>query len=148
MVSPADRLSDAQHELQCTKSELLEVRQRLVMAQQETPKVVRELLEKFNDRDVDAHRVATEVRYTAMALEAAADRLEVELRRLLEIGLTPDAVDVAAVEAGARAVIRQHIGYRAAPVSAEPPVAISLGDSVMNTAQLPTRLTQTPPVHR
>lgn len=59
------------------------------------------------------------------------DRLEIELRRVLSIGLTPDEVDIAAIKAGARQYIRANIGYRAERVCDEPPVAISLGTSEM-----------------
>eukprot|EP00796_Vickermania_ingenoplastis_P010064 gene10064-7034_t len=138
-VTVEHQLRESHKELRRTQQELLQVRLQLMEEQRHTTPAVRQLLERLTTQDVAAHRAATEIRYTAMALDASADRLEVELRALLSIGLTPGEVDAAAVEAGARQYIRSNIGFRAESVSREPPVAIPLGNSEMSSqaANLP-----------
>lgn len=129
------QLRHTRTQLRQTREQLAHVQQQLHATKQEQvlAQVVHPLLERLTQQDVAAHKAATEARYTAMALEMSVDRLEVELRRVLSIGLTDDEVDVAAIQAGARQYIRANIGYRAERVSEEPPVAISLGTSEMVT---------------
>lgn len=126
VVSESQQCRALRKELQATKEELLQTRMALFQSQRSAPKFAEQLLERLTAQDVAAHKAATEMRYTAMALEASMDRLEIDLRRVLSIGLTPDAVDLAAVEAGARHFVRANIGFRAERVSEEPPVAITL----------------------
>lgn len=134
---------DLATQLRNTRTELRQAREQLALTQLQlqssrqsrvSSQVLEPLLEKLSRQDVAAHKAATEARYTAMALEASTDRLEMELRRVLSIGLSEDAIDIAAIQAGAREYIRTNIGYRAERVSQEPPVAISLGVSEMVTS--------------
>lgn len=133
--SMAEELAKARAELLTAREELHQVRLQWLAEQQcSGAAVTQQLLEKLSTQDIAAHRTATEVRYTAMALSSSMDCLEIELRRLLRIGLTSEAVDIAAVEAGARRFIRSNIGYRVQSVSEVPPVAIELKESEMSTA--------------
>lgn len=133
-----------QQELQATREELVQVRMALLQAQRQAPKMAEQLLERLTTQDVAAHKAATEMRYTAMALEASMDRLEIDLRRVLSIGLTPEAIDLAAIEAGAKHFVRTNIGFRAEHVSQEPPVAISLQSAEVVTNRTTTTTTVVP----
>lgn len=134
---------DLATQLRYTRSALREAREQLALTQLQlqasrpasvSSQVLEPLLERLSRQDAAAHKAATEARYTAMALEASTDRLELELRRVLSIGLSEDKIDIAAIQAGAREYIRTNIGYRAERVSEEPPVAISLGLSEIVTS--------------
>jgi len=86
------------------------------------------VLATLADTDKAALTAATELRYTAMALRCSHDNLEVELRRILAIGLTPGEIDTAAIEAGARQYVRQNIGFRTESVAATPAVALDVDE--------------------
>nr|CCC93317.1 conserved hypothetical protein [Trypanosoma congolense IL3000] len=78
------------------------------------------LLERLKTSDAAAHKAATQMRHTALALECSYDLLETELRRVLSI--VPysssasdndlDRIRLAAVEAGAREMVRKNIAFR------------------------------------
>lgn len=131
-VSVEEQLAAAHKEIEQTKADLAEARRRLHDQSSQSPHV-QDLLHRLTQHDLAAHKAATEMRYTALALELSAAKLEVELRRILSIGLTAEEVDAAAIEAGARQWIRSSVGFRAANVSEEPPVAISLGTLEMRS---------------
>ncbi|GET88379.1 hypothetical protein, conserved [Leishmania tarentolae] len=103
------------------RRELLETRMQLAKAEETYAGLYEGVLARLAETDRAAHLTASSLRYTGMALRAAHDNLEVELRRLLTIGLTAEEVDAAAIKAGARQYIRQNIGYHTEHVAAEPP---------------------------
>ncbi|CBZ26886.1 conserved hypothetical protein [Leishmania mexicana MHOM/GT/2001/U1103] len=108
-------------QLASLRRELLETRLQLAKAEETYSGLYEGVLTRLAETDRAAHLTASSLRYTGMALRAAHDNLEVELRRLLTIGLTAEEVDMAAIEAGARQYVRQNIGYHTEHVSAEPP---------------------------
>lgn len=107
-------------QLASLKRELAETRLQLAAAHSANTALHSGVLSRLAETSRAADVAATTLRYTGMALRAAQDCLEVELRRLLAIGLTADAVDAAAIEAGARQYVRQNIGYHAQHVSEHP----------------------------
>ncbi|KPA78299.1 putative mitochondrial hypothetical protein [Leptomonas pyrrhocoris] len=110
----------ADQQVQRLKQELLHARLRLAKAEQTKLALYESVLGKLDETDRAAQKAAASLRYTGMALRCAHDNLEVELRRLMTIGLTAGEVDAAAVEAGARQYIRQNIGFHAEHVAREP----------------------------
>ncbi|CAG9573508.1 conserved hypothetical protein [Leishmania major strain Friedlin] len=108
-------------QLASLRRELLETRLQLAKAEETYAGLYEGVLARLAETDRAAHLTASSLRYTGMALRAAHDNLEVELRRLLTIGLTAEEVDAAAIEAGARQYVRQNIGYHTEHVAAEPP---------------------------
>ncbi|KAG5480223.1 hypothetical protein CUR178_06279 [Leishmania enriettii] len=102
------------------RRELVETRLQLAKAEETNAGLYEGVLARLSETDRAAHLTASSLRYTGMALRAAHDNLEVELRRLLTIGLTAEEVDAAAIEAGARQYVRQNIGYHSEHVAAEP----------------------------
>lgn len=102
------------------RRELIQTRLRLAKAEETQAALYESVLAKLDETDRAAQQTATSIRYTGMALRCAHDNLEVELRRLMTIGLTPGEVDAAAIEAGARQYIRQNIGFHAEHVASEP----------------------------
>ncbi|CCW70338.1 unnamed protein product [Phytomonas sp. Hart1] len=110
-------------ELRSTQRQLLQAQLHLAqMEHQPLSRFYTTALEQLARLDREAHEEATAMRYTAMALQASHDRLEVELRRVLGIGLTAEAIDAAALEASTRHYIRANIGFRVEHVSEEPAV--------------------------
>ncbi|KAG5505770.1 hypothetical protein JKF63_05106 [Porcisia hertigi] len=107
-------------QLASLRRELLEVRLQLAKAEETNAGLYEGVLARLAETDRAAHLTASSIRYTGMALRAAHDNLEVELRRLLTIGLTAEEVDAAAIEAGARQYVRQNIGYHSEHVSSKP----------------------------
>ncbi|KAK7194912.1 hypothetical protein NESM_000413100 [Novymonas esmeraldas] len=107
-------------QLAALRRELVETRLRLAAAEETNAGLYEGVLARLAETDRVAHRTAASLRYTGMALRAAHDNLEVELRRLLTIGLTADEVDAAAIEAGARQYVRQNIGYHSEHVASVP----------------------------
>lgn len=102
------------------RRELIQTRLRLAKAEETQAALYESVLAKLDETDRAAQQTAASIRYTGMALRCAHDNLEVELRRLMTIGLTPGEVDAAAIEAGARQYIRQNIGFHAEHVASEP----------------------------
>ncbi|KAG5479458.1 hypothetical protein LSCM1_04721 [Leishmania martiniquensis] len=112
------------------RRELLETRLQLAKAEETNAGLYEGVLARLSETDRAAHLTASSLRYTGMALRAAHDNLEVELRRLLTIGLTAEEVDLAAIEAGARQYVRQNIGYHSEHVSAEPSAVPGMATAV------------------
>ncbi|CAJ1024196.1 hypothetical protein, conserved [Leishmania lindenbergi] len=108
-------------QLASLRRELLETRMQLAKAEETNAGLYEGVLARLAETDRAALLTASSLRYTGMALRAAHDNLEVELRRLLTIGLTAEEVDAAAIEAGARQYVRQNIGYHTEHVAVEPP---------------------------
>ncbi|KPI83836.1 hypothetical protein ABL78_7121 [Leptomonas seymouri] len=108
------------HQVQQLKHELLHTRLRLAKAEQTKVALYEGVLAKLDETDRAAQQTAASLRYTGMALRCAHDNFEVELRRLMTIGLTAGEVDAAAIEAGARQYIRQNIGFHEEHVASEP----------------------------
>lgn len=124
-----DQLRAAEAELIWLRRELEQTRLQLQRLRSGSH-VFNDIGERLARLDSQAHHTATELRYTALALRYSRDSAEVELRRLLAIGLTDEAVDAAAMEAGARAYIRGNIGFRVARVKDEAAVAQNVEESI------------------
>jgi hypothetical protein len=112
--------ADTDRQVQQLKRELLQTRLRLAKTEETHSALYEGVLAKLDETDRMALQTASSLRYTGMALRCAHDNLEVELRRLLTIGLTAGDVDAAAIEAGARQYVRQNIGFHAGHVATEP----------------------------
>ncbi|CCW62958.1 unnamed protein product [Phytomonas sp. EM1] len=129
-----EELRSQKEELQSTQHQLLQTQIRLAqMEHQPLSRFYTAALDQLSRLDREAHEEATAIRYTAMALQASHDRLEVELRRVLGIGLTAGEIDAAAIEAAARHYIRSNIGFRVEQVSKEPP-ALTAASKVSESA--------------
>lgn len=130
-TTSADAVDQQLREVQ---RELLHTRLRLAKAEATHAALYEGILARLGDTDRLAHHTASSLRYTGMALRCAHDNLEVELRRLLTIGLTAAEVDAAALEAGARQYVRQNIGYYAQHVASAPSAVPNLVAAARGTA--------------
>lgn len=119
-------LTGTDEELRRLQAELLKTRLRLAELETTEAALYERVIATLAETDKAAHVAATELRYTGMALRCSHDNLEVELRRILSIGLTPGEIDAAAIEAGARQYVRQNIGFRAESVASTPAVALDV----------------------
>lgn len=114
------RVKMLEEELLAARNDAISARLQLgQVLQSPLPRLCAEMLNRLQQADRQAHADATALRYTGMALQTSHDTLEVELRRLLAIGLTSDEIDAAAIEAGARQYVRSNIGFRPERVSDE-----------------------------
>ncbi|KAF8304534.1 hypothetical protein TcBrA4_0045780 [Trypanosoma cruzi] len=101
------------------------------------------LLRRLEETDRAAHKTATELRYTALALQCHYDLLETELRRTLALGPHSTTTEKecaaedmellrqTAIEAASREMVRKNIGFRVEKVSEEP-AAVSRVTSDLN----------------
>ncbi|KAG8340373.1 hypothetical protein TRVL_08799 [Trypanosoma vivax] len=121
--------STDESEVASLRKQLAEAQLRITELQLSQIAVYESFLQKFAETDREAHKAATQVRYTALSLQCSHDLLETELRRLLAAAPASnevkagdlDRVRLAAVEAGAREMVRRNIGFRAEKASAVRP---------------------------
>ncbi|RNF15764.1 uncharacterized protein Tco025E_05422 [Trypanosoma conorhini] len=133
-------------EVDALRTELAAARLRVAELQLSQLAAHEALLRRLEETDRAAHRAATELRYTALALQCSYDLLETELRRVLVLGphtgaaagaacSTEEGMEPlrrAAIEAAAREMVRKNIGFRVEKVSEEP-AAVSRATSDANT---------------
>ncbi|RNF02455.1 hypothetical protein TraAM80_06361 [Trypanosoma rangeli] len=121
-------------EIDALRTELAAAQLRIAELQLSQLALHEALLRRLEKTDRAAHKTATELRYTALALQCNYDLLETELRRVLALrphssttvgeGCSEEedmeSLRRAAIEAAAREMVRKNIGFRLERVSEEP----------------------------
>ncbi|CAD2221039.1 hypothetical protein AGDE_14207 [Angomonas deanei] len=102
----------SQAQVEVLKQEILLLRLQLAKATNTHTALYQEILGRLEKTDIQAQENAMQLRHTALSLSCSTDRIEKELRALLEVGCTDEEIDVAALESGARRFVRQNVGYR------------------------------------
>ncbi|CBH15018.1 uncharacterized protein TEOVI_000407000 [Trypanosoma equiperdum] len=107
-------------EVATLRRELAAAQQRIAELQLSQVAVHEALLKRLEESHQAVHKAAIHARHAALALQCSHDLMERELRRVLSItptssnmsGVEVDRLRRAAVEAGAREIVRRNIGFR------------------------------------
>ncbi|KEG08855.1 hypothetical protein DQ04_06311040 [Trypanosoma grayi] len=127
-------------EIDALRKELAAAQLRIAELQMSQLATHEALLRRLDEADRAAHKAATELRYTALALQCHHDLLETELRRVLAV--VPHTTEAtaedmerirrAAIEAGSREMVRKNIGFRVEKVSEEPAAVVKSTSNAAN----------------
>ncbi|ORC89530.1 uncharacterized protein TM35_000123050 [Trypanosoma theileri] len=157
-----DTPTSNEKEMDALRKELAAAQLRISELRLSQIKLHEALLRRLDETDRAAHKTATELRYTALALQCHHDLLETELRRILAIkpqstnsnsnnnngnsggGAAMSKEDIrrlraAAIEAASREMVRKNIGFRVERVSEEPAPSQRVSGSTNNNSDNMTK---------